>query len=110
MKRALLLALALGGCSPSPQILPSSRNADGTVYLSPDCRAHLSEVRSLPVVVEKVPRSNVLLSSVNADGRWFPGKVLIREDLVGWVADDTLLHEKCHHWTFLKTGNPQFHR
>ncbi len=110
MRSALLLALALGGCSPSPQILPSSRYSDGTVYLSPDCVAHLSEVRSLPVVVEKVPRSNVLLASVHADGRWFPGKALVRADLVGWAAADVEDHERCHQWTFLKTGNPQFHR
>ncbi len=109
MTRAIVLALLLGACGEAPN-LPASRHTDGTVYLSPDCQNHLSEVRSLPVVVEKVPRSDARLKDHHADGRWFPSKVLVRADLVGWAAEDVEIHERCHHWTFLKTGNPQFHR
>lgn len=109
MPRFLLLALFLGACT-EPQILPASRNLDGRVYLSPECQNHLSEVRSLPMEVVKVSRSDPRLKDHHADGRWYLNKALVRDDLVGWAAEDVVDHEKCHQWTFNKTGNPQFHR
>ncbi len=111
MKRALLLALALGGCSAGPQTLPSARNSDGRIVLPPLCR-DVAELKAYPVTVHRVPRSDPILhpGSIDADGRWFPGVIYVRADLVGWAAEDTELHERAHQCMFVKTGNPQFHR
>lgn len=115
MKRALILAaaLALGACDQA-QTLPSARNSDGHIVLPPLCTpAALAEIN---VQVTKVPRSSPLLhpSGLDADGRWIrlgsTSIILVRDDLAGWVFEDTVQHEKCHELHFRSTGSPVFHR
>lgn len=104
-------ALLLGACA-SPQILPASRNLDGSPYLSPECRAHIAEVRALVVPTVRVKRDNPILRNKDRDSAavWVLGVIFIRDDRASWVEEDELLHEKCHHFTYLSTGSPVFHR
>lgn len=109
---SLLALLALGACADQPQALHADRNGDGTIYLSPDCVAHIDEVRAMKIAVNKVPRDNPILhlkGQSNA-GLWVFGMIFMRDDLADWQARDTEDHERCHEWTYRKTGSPVFHR
>jgi hypothetical protein len=107
MKRMVLLSLLLAGCG-TPDSLPASRNADGSVYIAPVCRAHEAELKALNVPVRDMPRELM----PGADGQYVPSMrlILIRAGLTGWYREDVELHERCHAWLHATTGNPVFHK
>lgn len=106
------MAISVAACAPQPQTLHADRNSAGTAYLSSDCVAHIDEMRAMKVIVIKVARDNPILRNDKRDaaGLWVIGLIFMRDDLAGWQAQDVEDHERCHEWTFRKTGSAVFHR
>lgn len=100
MKRALLLALALGACSTAPDM---AHDYAGNVY-PVDCPASITTDAAL---LSRVVIVRQHVSGTNGTTR---GTIITLDpSLSGWILEDVTRHELCHAKHWLKNGNPDWH-